>query len=202
MKTTIPSSGVRWAKRSRGVLSSGVLSSGTWAGCPPTQGLGFPGRGKAVMVTSFLSPCHGESIQQAPNKDRVPGLLHKDLAIRDLPTLRSRLCTPCRPHSRDHWVPGEPHDAQASGRFCLKAAQGLGDLSGSCNRCWGAGLCPGSRPECPSQGAGVGSLKREVSISPQPSPASYVVSSSLASNTPNRPVREILGSGQIGRAHV
>lgn len=86
-------------------------------------------------------------------------------------------------------------------RTCLpgQAAQGLRDLSGLHSRCWGPGLCPRARPECPSQGAGIGALKQEVGIGPHPTPASCVVHLSLASHTPKRPVREMLGSGPFHR---
>ena len=98
--------------------AQGTVTSRTWIGHPPALGL-FPQPRKGSSGHELSFALSLESVQQSPSKPGVPSLLHKGLAIQDSPLLWALHTLP--PHSGDHWVPGEPHDAQASGGFCLKA---------------------------------------------------------------------------------
>lgn len=97
----------------------GRVPSGTQIGPPPSLGLSFPGRGRAVVVMSFLLPCPWKASSSHPVSLASPA--SSTGAWRSRTLLCSGLGTPCPSHSGDHRVSGEPHDAQASGGFHLKA---------------------------------------------------------------------------------
>lgn len=163
-----------------GELSAqGTVTSRTWIDHLPALSLSFPSRGRAVVVMSFLLPCPWKASSSHPVSLASPASSTR--AWRSRTPLCSGLCTPCpltlgTTGSQGSPIMLRPLEDSVS-RFLAhasqgcQAARGLQDLSGLHSRCWGAGLCPRARPECPSQGAGIGALKREVGISPPPHPS-------------------------------